>query len=167
MLAGVGDRLLRDAQQLGLDLGAQPGRGLVQGEVHGEPGAGADRPDVVRQRRAEAGGGRDLAAQVEDRQPQLADHAADLRAQRLQPWPAGRRSSAVAARSSTSVAERGDLLGDAVVDLAGQPLPLLHASRGSAPRRRPARCRAAGPARRAPASARSSALGRGPRARPR
>ena len=93
VLAGVGDRLLGDAQQLGLDLGAEPGGCLVEGEVHGEARAGPDRADVVRQRGAEAGGRGDLAAQVEDRQPELADDPAHLRAHVLQLGRAARRWS--------------------------------------------------------------------------
>ena len=39
VLAGVGDGLLGDPQQLGLGVGAQPAGGLVEDQVHGEVGA--------------------------------------------------------------------------------------------------------------------------------
>src|SRR6478735_377113 len=55
VLAGVGHGLLRDPQELGLHLVAQPAGGLVEGQVHGHPRAGADHAHVVRQCRPEAG----------------------------------------------------------------------------------------------------------------
>ncbi len=66
-----------------------------------------------------------LAAQVEDGQPQLGDDPGQLAAQRLQvglqvgdvPRPGG--------EVVDDVAQRGELLGDPVVDLPGQPAALL------------------------------------------
>ena len=130
VLAGVGDRLLRDAQQLGLGLGAEPGGCLVEGEVHGQVGAGSDRVEVVGEGGAQAGRRHDVAAQVEDREPELADHAGELPAQRRQPGPLvlglGGGGEVV-----DEVAEGGDLLGDPVVDLAGQAPALLHRGEGA------------------------------------
>ena len=72
----------------------------------------------------------DAAAQVEDRQPQLGDHAGQLVAQIDQ---AGLVvvAALVASQVVDEVAERGDLLGDAVVDLAGQPAALLDGRDGA------------------------------------
>ena len=78
MLADVRDRLLGDAEQLGLGLRTQPLGGLVELDVDGQVGRRPDCPDVVGQRPAQAVAGQDLAAQVEDRQPDLADDAGQL-----------------------------------------------------------------------------------------
>src|SRR6185295_14232312 len=42
MLAGVGDGLLGDPQELGLGIDGKPGRSLVEDEVHGEVRAHSD-----------------------------------------------------------------------------------------------------------------------------
>ncbi len=84
-----------------------------------------DLTDVVRQGRPEPDRGLHLAAQVEDRQPQLGDDAGQLAAQGLEvrlevgqvPGPGG--------QVVDDVAHGGELLGDAVVDLAGEPAAFL------------------------------------------
>ena len=64
-------------------------------------------------------------AQVEDRVAQLGDHAGHLLAQLADLLPAGQGRSSVGREVVHQVAERGDVLGHAVVDLAGDPLALL------------------------------------------
>ena len=127
VLADVGDRLLGDPEQLGLGVDARSRlRRLVEHEVHRQVRGGADLSG--RSRTGPRRGrmvGLHLAAQVEDRQPQLADDPGQL----ARGAPAAGSRWALVGRAVgqvvDDVAERGELLGDAVVDLPGQPAPLL------------------------------------------
>ena len=89
----------------------------------------ADRPDEVGDGAAEPGLSVHLAAQLEDRQPQVADDPGDLPSEVLE---LGLHVRLVGPRREVveHVAEEGQLLRDPVVDLAGQALPLLRGRDG-------------------------------------
>ena len=76
--ASVRDCLLGDPQQFGLGLHPESAHVLVEDQVHREPGEGAHLTDVVAESGSEPRRRLDLAAKVEDRQTQLADHAGEL-----------------------------------------------------------------------------------------
>ena len=86
--AGVTDRvrhrLLGDAQQLGLDLGAQPDGSLVDADPDRDPGAVAQVTRQTADGAAQAVAGADLGPQALDRTPHLGDDAGDPFAQRAQ-----------------------------------------------------------------------------------
>src|SRR2546421_7965468 len=126
VLPGIGDRLLRDPEQLRLGGGGQPGGRLVEREVHPQPGRGADGTGGAR-----GGGGQPavpvhLAAQLEEGQPQLGDHAGHLVAQQAQ---LVRRVFGIhrqdGQRVVDAVADHDQFLCHPVVDLPGEALPLL------------------------------------------
>ena len=71
VLAGVGDRLLGDPQQLGLDVAAQPGAPSSRVTCTVRSGARADLAAYAGDSRPRPCAGGDLVAQVEDRVPQL------------------------------------------------------------------------------------------------
>ena len=121
--------LLGDAEQLALGASWQPGAALVEREVHPQVAVRAEFADVLRQRAGEASGLVDLVAQVEDGEPELTDEAGDLGAQVLGALT-GPGVGAHGGDLVGEVAEGHDPLGDAVVDVAGEPVPLLGCGEG-------------------------------------
>ena len=158
MLAGVGDRLLGDAQELGLDVGEAGSAASLSVRCTVRSDFAPDLPDVVRQRRAEAvGRGRRRCAGRRSK-PQVADHPGQLAAEVAQPCarrvrvaaPCGRRRSR--ARRPPGRCRRGS------------PGPAAAARRrwpSCGSRRRPGRCRGACCGRRAHPSGRRRVLGSG------
>ncbi len=98
--------------------------------MHGQVGLRTHLPDVVGEGGSEPVRRGHVAAQVEDRQPQVGHHAGQLAAEVTQAL----RHVGVTGRGGhvvDHVAERGHLLGDPVVDLAGQPLPFVGRGHGA------------------------------------
>ena len=97
----VGHRLLGDPQQLGLDLGAQPGGALVDADPDRDPGAVAEVPGEAADGGTEAVALADLGAQALHRAPYLGDDAGDPLAQHAAAGPPARRVADCAAMPST------------------------------------------------------------------
>src|SRR5947208_2519389 len=68
VLSGVGDGFLRDPEQFRLGRGRQPGGGLVERQVHPQPGRGPDGTRIISYRRTDAAVTVNFAAELEKRQ---------------------------------------------------------------------------------------------------
>src|SRR5256885_3089845 len=80
---------------------------------------------VVRERCSEPGSRLDLAAQVEDRKSELRDHAGEFRSKLMDRLTQLRVVSCLSGKVIQGIAERGQLLGDAVMDFPCQPASFL------------------------------------------
>ena len=127
VLAGVGDRLLRDPQQFRLDRGGQPGGRLVEREVH--PQARRRRRRCGRTRRsprpARRAGRPRCAARTGYSRSSVITRVTSPRSVRSSSAGLLGVVGQGGQRVVDAVADHDQLLRDAVVDLAGQPLPLL------------------------------------------
>ena len=124
MLDGVVHRLLADPQELGLHLGAQPRRALVDGHLDRDAGHVAQVPRQPAEARAEALAGPDLGAQGQHGAAYLRHDAADPQAQ-VRQLVALLLGGRLRGERVDGVAEVGDVLGDAVVHLARPAAALL------------------------------------------
>ncbi len=97
---------------------------LVEHRVDDQVGGRSHPLDVLGQGRAEPGGRVDPYPQVEDRQPQLAGHPLHVPTQLAHLARClGRDPFGDVVEQ---VADAGQLLRDTVVDLPGEPVPLVH-----------------------------------------